>query len=239
MVSIDDERAQASLISAICAGNGPAVAGLATALVKNGRTVLVKRACMQCANRCQLQHAKALVGFFASSRRDLEALADVVATVMAGVRAGCEVVPMKESCRDVVDALMRDGCTEHVDNLGALPARISPAWSGLIAVVREAIKTKVVQTPLVHNANLVLAFKGKDLNMLPAYEDSAEDLKLCIVWAFVRDAEQAAAPPHKREEYAPLQAACSNLTKTVRCDLPARTCPSFTCVLDEPQSLAG
>ena len=170
MVTIEDERAQTELCDAIRAGDGPAVARSASHLVATGRSKIVDRACRACASFCQPIHARAIIDHFAPdtarSRRTAaakrRALADVVATVMAGVRSGCDAPAPRGKGRATVDAILESPAgRDTVSNIERLPSRPGATWAGIIALAREAVAANAVQEALVCNERLRDLFESE------------------------------------------------------------------------------
>lgn len=205
-VTIDDERCENALRDSITRGDGPGVARLVHDLIMADRDTLVRRACMSCTHSCHPKHFNELARFFGSAHkrkpRDRSVLADVIATIMYGVRHKCDAPDPGGTCRAALDALMLDmskspprpGCVTP-DDLSRLPAKLGRAWSGLVALARVAVRAHVVQEGLVHNQKLGSLVGGERCSDEDALNTG--DLKMCVLWTYSRDG--APPPPARRE----------------------------------------
>lgn len=245
MLTIEDELAQNELLDSIRSGDGSKVAHVASDLVVSGRSNLVRRACMECAPLCRPEHARAVIDFFTSktgARRGEEGrrdLAGMVATVMAGVRAGCDAAVPRGPCRSAVDAVIAmQGDSNHLDNLEKLPAKLGPMWLGVVALAREAVLTAAPQEPLVLNDRLCSLFEGRDpRNDRGGISDvSADDIdiKLGVLWSYSRETRTDA--DRECEQFASTNrtatAAHCFENRVVACDAMPPTEPEVTCILD-------
>ena len=242
-LTIDDELCQAALCEAIVKGDGPRVAELSFELVSKDRDVLVRKACQQCVAHCLPEHCRALIDFFVAKHKrtpeDRAVLADLIATVMAGVRKGKIAPEPTGPCRASVDALLGDVPTRSDANrldsecLGKLPARLGKAWTGVVALAREAVRRRCVQVHMVHNRKLSTLLGGSERvtgeqASKEAEQNDVEELKLCALWTYTRD---RAPPPPPMVAFEPVEDAkvvtCASLANPVsepriRCHLSSR-----------------
>lgn len=258
MVTMEDVSDQSELCESMRACNGPAVAKLATALVAAGRSPVVERACKQCAYLCAPSHASAVVDFFVGTsdpssstrtqegrrertRTKLRGLADVVATIVSGARAGhgrtFSAPKNAAALRESVSAIMKSRSgADAVPNIAKLPARPGLAWAGVVALARSAARSRSVQKPLVANARLWTLFGVDTHTQRPdrhedhgaaAIDSLDTDTKLSVLWSFSR--ERGSDPLVEVASTAPLD-------KVVECTAlqPVRTGSEVACVLATP-----
>lgn len=219
VLTIEDERAQESLVAAIVRADGPEVARIASALVSQDRDKLVRTACHLHAGLCEPSRCRAVIDAFSKPHRRTPSgraeLADVLATIMIGARSGRRtVVDSTVPCREAIDALIAivsDGANGRTtsprsisaDCLRKLPARLGKSWAGVVALAGDAVRTGAEQQPLVTNDRLRTLFGGQarsdpvrsgadaEDHDGPDADGGDEDLKLCALWTFTR----GAAPP--------------------------------------------
>lgn len=242
-LTIDDELSQASLCEAITKGDGRLVARLAYELVSADRDALVRKACQQCVVHCQPEHCRAIIDYFVSKHKrtseDRAALADLIATIMAGVRKGRSAPEPTGPCRASIDALLADLHSGNkqggvdAECLGKLPARLGKAWVGIVALAREAVRRRSVQVIMVHNRKLSSLLGGSerasgDRVSGEGDQGDVEELKLCALWTYTRD---RAPPPPAMAAFEPSEESkvvtCSSLASPViepriRCHLSSR-----------------
>ena len=199
-LTIQDETDQAELAGSVHDGDGPQVARLASTLILEGRDRLVRRACLECAGLAHPKHCQALIDFFVTRRKaatESENLADVIASIMAGVRSGRKDVGNSGSGRASIDALLDELKRAHsqtpeaasraVSNLQKLPAKLGVTWAGIVALARDAVNDLIPQEPLERNHKLTDLFKGKHMTDSSCSHGEADpDLKLCALWAYAR-----------------------------------------------------